>query len=402
MKEEQFLLKVLNYFIHEKSINEIPQDISLNKLYYIGQKHNVTAIIFVVLENAFKEMHLENDDIVQKFRMAMFSTIFTAEIRKQYFQEIVKEFEHNKIAYVLLKGYQLKELYPYPDLRTMGDIDILVNIEDRDMVDAIFKKAGYQKEFGEGNVWTYKCDNIFFEIHTELVFETIHTGINYEKYFKNVVSQLIKIDDSCRRYIKSEEYFLYLVFHIGKHMSSSGAGIRMLMDLALYIQKNEDKLNWNYIQIQLEKIKLMTFTSYLFAFMHEFFQTPICLDIKKCDIKTVIEMREYILNGGIFGFERPESIRYLRQGITLKNMNNRFLIRCKACLKLVFPGRKYMSFFLPQVEKNIILLPIAWIIRLTHNFHNRKKLKKSFKEMSIDNMETAKRQYDLLNKIGLY
>ena len=38
--------------------------------------------------------------------------------------------EENGIDYLPLKGYNLKKLYPKPELRTMGDADVLIRLAD--------------------------------------------------------------------------------------------------------------------------------------------------------------------------------------------------------------------------------------------------------------------------------
>ena len=67
----------------------------------------------------------------------------------------------------------------------------------------------------------------------------------------------------------------------------------------------------------------------------------------------------------------------------------------------MFPTRKYMTFFLPQVEKHIMLLPVAWVIRWKRTFNNRKYVKDRLEGMN-NNTEEARKQYYLLKKIGLY
>ena len=399
--EEKYLIKILNDYIHNNPVKIIPRNISLEILYQISKKHNITAIVYEILAEAFQNKTLEELDIIKRFQTDMISTIFISELQRECVKEIVRKFENNGITYVLLKGYQLKELYPNPDLRTMGDIDILISPENRDVVHEIFLSEGYQKDYGEGAVWTYRYNNVIFEIHTSLVFETIQNGINYDTYFKNATHCLIKKDDTYRRYIKPEIEFIYLMFHLAKHMCTFGAGIRMIMDIALYIMKHEKKLNWTFIQTELKNLKLMKFTSYIVNLIKEIFQISTVFPVKKCDRELLFEMQEYILTGGIFGFNRPYSISYLRRGISTQNINNKLLIKCRAYLKLIFPTRKYMTFFLPQVEKHIMLLPVAWVIRWKRTFNNRKYVKDRLEGMN-NNTEEARKQYYLLKKIGLY
>ena len=42
-----------------------------------------------------------------------------------------------------MKGYYLRECYPVPELRTFGDIDVLIHPEDRARTDDLMKRLGY-------------------------------------------------------------------------------------------------------------------------------------------------------------------------------------------------------------------------------------------------------------------
>lgn len=64
--------------------------------------------------------------------------------------------EEEKIPYAFFKGYELRELYPVPELRTMGDVDVLVRDEDLERTAEVLCGLGYQKEEGGGAVWAFK------------------------------------------------------------------------------------------------------------------------------------------------------------------------------------------------------------------------------------------------------
>ena len=55
--------------------------------------------------------------------------------------EVLDQFESFRIPYAILKGYRLKQDYPVPEFRTMGDVDFLIKEEHR--MEADRHAAGY-------------------------------------------------------------------------------------------------------------------------------------------------------------------------------------------------------------------------------------------------------------------
>ena len=135
----------------------------------------------------------------------------------------------------VFKGYELRELYPVPELRTMGDVDVLVRDEDLERTAEVLCGLGYQKEEGGGAVWAFKKDNFTYEVHRRLAFGSYWNDVDYEGYFAAAFDRLTTGEGS-RRYFTPEDHFIFLCFHLAKHLNSTGAGIRMVMDLALFLK----------------------------------------------------------------------------------------------------------------------------------------------------------------------
>ena len=151
---------------------------------------------------------------------------------------------------------------------------------------------------------------------------------------------------------------------------------------------------------ELKNISLLEFAENVLFLCHDLFGTQIPWEYRECDSKLLEQLLGYIMQGGIFGFERPDSIRRLRQGIGQQNLSGNRRIQILALLKLIFPGRKHMMAFLPAVEKHIWLLPAAWVKRWKMGIENKNRVEDSLSGFN-KNVEEAKEQYRLLKQIGL-
>ena len=89
----------------------------------------------------------------------------------------------------------------------------------------------------------------------------------------------------------------------------------------------------------------------------EWFGIPANIDPAdvQADADTLDQLKYYIMTGGIFGFERDDSIRRLRSGISGRTERASFLIRLKALWRIAFPKKKHMVYFIPALERYPVL-----------------------------------------------
>ena len=58
-------------------------------------------------------------------------------------KRIYKAFEENNIDYMPVKGCNMKSLYPAPEMRVMGDADILIKLDQYDKVEKVMNELGF-------------------------------------------------------------------------------------------------------------------------------------------------------------------------------------------------------------------------------------------------------------------
>lgn len=197
-----------------------------------------------------------------------------------------------------------------------------------------------------------------------------------------------------------ENHFLFLCFHLAKHLCSTGAGIRMILDIALYVRHYQKQMNWDYIWREADKLKLKDFIKNMLFICHKWFHIELSTSLPQMDLQTQTIFEEYVLSGGVFGFERDDGIRRLRKGIREEGRNGNFLVKKRALLYMAFPDREHMKAFVPALEKHPVLLPLAWVKRWGMGIRNKERVKNSLENFN-DNVDAAKEQWELLKRIGL-
>lgn len=395
----QWMVKLLDAYINKTDIT-LPPSCSAEKLYEAGKKHSVLPILFQVLCRQGSDCKDNSGKVMELFKKAYISAVYLASLQDCSLEELGEKLTERGIGYVPVKGSVIKKLYPEPDLRTMGDLDLLIQEKDRAAADEIMKSLGYERQGLGSNVWTYKRGLVTFEIHVNLAGKKYWNDVDYIGYFSELFQKSHPIGEKTERRLTLEDHFLFLCFHLAKHLCSTGAGIRMILDIALYIKHYDKQMDWQYIWEEADKLQLRDFIENMLFICRSWFHVETEVSAERMDSRIQAIFEEYVLSGGVFGFEREDSIRRLRKGIREEGSNRSLWVKLRALLYLAFPDREHMKDFLPELEDHPALLPAAWVKRWYLGLRNKERVKKSLENFS-GNVEGAKSQWELLKKIGL-
>ena len=65
------------------------------------------------------------------------------------------------------------------------------------------------------------------------------------------------------------EYYVYMIGHMAKHLKYGGIGIRMLLDLFVFAQKKKDSCDWKKVEAYLERGRLLKFSETMQRFLQQ-------------------------------------------------------------------------------------------------------------------------------------
>lgn len=383
---EKYLIHLLKSSVLNEIPKEKPNNVSFEKIFSLGKYHNVANICYYSIS---KLKNKPDEKLLFAWKEIKEKAVVKNIIQKNELNSILNIFNKNKIFNVILKGFELKKLYPSEDMRLMTDIDILVKKSDTQRVYNIMKSLKYEvKSFGKGK------DDIYFkppvmnvEIHNSLFDKTYE---EFDKYFQKLSNmENIKIKNLFECTFTDEDFFLFLFIHNVKHYMTSGIGVRAVLDIWLYIQEKKQSLDWNYIFSTLEKLKLKSF---YFNFTHlgeVWFGTE-----KENDID--VEIGKYIFSSGTYGNSKNNNLNNI-----LNKNNKTFLGKIIAIYSLCFPKLYNLEESYPVLRKYPFLLIFCYIHRgIKKIFFDRKKFKQ-VKEIldgdrkSIDYLKTLHKKSGL-------
>ena len=394
INSQQLILKVLRAFINNRKNITIKNSIDWKKFNRLTEINSVSGIIGYVLNQA---QNIDCPDKIKQFYTeAYFSTIAITTIRDEAMKSVIELLSKNGIDHLLFKGYVVKDLYTVPELRTFGDIDFAIRLEDRAKCNELMQQNGFRLLDDWEPVYSYEYELEHYEVHTELLDSNLNERIDYKAYFSDFWNHAQKIDK--HMYVLEPEYhLLYLLMHIAKHLYGSGAGIRMYLDIAFFIMHYREQIDWQHFQSEIEKLKLSDFVNTVFSAVDGWFEirSPISLKSKGSDF--LDKFTEFTLNGGVFGFvDKSSVVNQLR-----KNADERSINRSTTLLNRTFPPVKHMKARYTYLQTKPWLLPVAW----AHRFFKKKGTTvgyiKESKELLTTNKDEVIELNELYRQIGI-
>lgn len=388
--------KKIFFEILSSYINEIPlecnNEVNWNSIFRIANNHSLSGIIYITLQKQSNILNISKD-LLEKEKINYFTQLQNSINQEYEMEKIIKELSLKSIPHVLMKGYIIKNLYPNPDLRTMGDVDFLVKDKDIDKVHEVLLSLGYIHVKTVRKVRNYSKVGMNLEVHTSIFYDKISENVDYEEYFNKAWDNVILKEGNFTYEFTLEYHFIFLIAHLAKHFYNEGCGVRMFLDIAIYLKQYKDKIDWDYFCNELDKIKLEKFTKSVFTLCNFWFGVEFKEKVY-LEESFLENITEYVINSGTFGktVENDMLNRYRREMENSKTNTN---------LSMIFPSVDVLANEFSYLKKYKFLYPIAWINRTFRLVTRRKKItiykiinKSKFKE-------NAKNIYYMHRKIGL-
>lgn len=374
----------------------VPININWNYILELSQIHFVSGTIYTVIQKLDTKDKPE-ENILNKFKSAFFNTILRFDEQEKVYREVTKELNEFKIPHIFFKGAIIREYYPVKEMRTLGDIDFLIYESDQERTKHILEQIGYENITNIGH-WKYSKGKVILEAHDKLMYSQINETADYSSYFKNVWENSKNNNDEFTYEMNLEYHLIFILTHIAKHIYNSGAGIRMILDVAVILNKFGENLDYEYVWEELLKLNLDLFTKNIFGLCVKWFQVNIPDVYVNYQIHETIE--KYIIEGGTFGFNnRNFAIHIIRK--ELENTKDIKLAQFKAFWKKIFLDYKTIVNLYPILEKLPFLLPFAWISRGYKCIRERPNRTISILKGLFSKADEAKDSHSVIKYMGL-
>ena len=342
-------------------------DVDVDKVCHLAKYHSVNNIIYYGLKNH----KLDIPEKLSKENFVLLHKMVTQDSEKELLKE---EFNNKKLNYILVKGSMLRDYYPNPELREMGDMDILIDKKQTKEVFKTLEDLGYEYDHKDYcHVVYIKKPFVSIEAHLNL-FDSYNI---VSKYYDHIWEKASRVDGTTEYQLNSDETYMYLLTHAAKHFNSGGTGIRILADMYFYMKKHQ--LNFEYIDKYLNKYSLKDFSNVILSLSSKLFEG---IDLTEDEMIIL----EFLLNSGTYG-----TIANRNRLIMAKLSENELQTqKKKGLLGRMFPSYKKMEKRNPSLKKFPFLLPWFWFTRLLKGLFNFKSSKNEYNYIMNTNNEEIK------------
>lgn len=154
-------------------------------------------------------------------------------------EQIITQLTQNGIPCVVLKGSSVSRYYPAPDLRVLGDVDVLISKENIEKATDILQQLGYVLHGADHDFHLgFSRKDAYVEVHYDV------TSLP-----DNLAGQLTRLETA--HFLESTDsaaltshtfpvltetnQALSLLLHMVRHMYETGIGLRQMCDWAMFL-----------------------------------------------------------------------------------------------------------------------------------------------------------------------
>ncbi len=338
-----------------------------NKAIKTAAMHNVLPLLYDTLYIA----RIERDIVLNTAENAALQAVQQSYHLLFLSKYVINLLEDNGVKTVLLKGSSTASLYPVPELRKSGDVDLLLeNEESVDRACSILSKAGFQienEQHAHHHIVYKSPDGIDVELHSLLVepfdnnrinnyLESVKVGIFKDIFRENIMGIELPV-------LNEAFHAFYLLLHMLQHFLRSGFGLKLVCDWAVFWNRDipqQDKSQ--FIQLIKESgiygfARMVTLLCiYYLGLCRDNVSFMLCLEHsshEKADVKKEMEEKEAeefmeeVLEAGEFGKTSPDRMVALRG---------------TGWISYIREFHHQMRLAYPEAGRIIIIWPVLWIM----------------------------------------
>lgn len=396
----EYLFKILELAIHNKTI-ELPQkEIDWNFIGRIACENSILPIIYTKIAE-LPESYLPQSEVMLFWKSISFKMGMKQMVSFGEFKKVIEKARENNISLIPFKGAALAQLYPRYFERYSCDFDILAKKNERPYVHKMLVEMGYECDDYKEMVPVYRIpDKVKLEIHFSL----------YEDYEGSQIDLLNKMQlDNPKKYVpidlKSvqfntlgyDEHLIYQFFHIIKHFSFEGISLKYLTDIVLYVEHYHDKMDWNNVWERLRELQYDKFAKIIFFVASKYLGLKYVLfDESEIEKKNVDDFLEETLQSKKEGHIKWGTVRMLEPYL-FRNATIEMQDQIK--WSMMFPKAENMPERYAYARKYKILLPYAWLERIVRHMYWKTIKKRS--NTASDTINEATHKLVVLQDMGI-
>lgn len=250
--------------------------------------HAISALPGFILH----ALHLP-DDLLKRWKSQIYGQIIHFDAYMQAQQALPLT-----IPYVILKGASAAKYYPHPQLRAMGDIDVMTRREDYEAACNMLMDSGYQEttdEEDEHRGRHRKFEKYGFAVEIHIFFGNLKSPEKTQRFDDYIISSITP-----SHVLPDLVNGLVLIEHINQHMEV-GLGLRQIIDYMMFVDRCLTDETWPAFEGMLGETGLEPLALAVTRMCEMYLGLTPHLWCAKTDEKLCANLMDYVLSCGDFG-----------------------------------------------------------------------------------------------------
>lgn len=329
----------------------------------------VFPLLFSVLDSQLQEKL--NSDRYTELREEFFCYAIANTQNFSEHSELHELMTTNGIPYVVMKGFASAMYYPDPSLRSMGDVDFIVNPDNLRKAGDLLESIGFTIDHGvedENKHIAYTRPPMsIWELHRTV------NGIPNGKVGQTIQAEIDRAIDTAALANQDDvtcmapdklHHGLIMLLHTASHLTSEGVGLRHLCDWVVFASSMSDSEFREIFEKKLKSFGLWHFAQVLTLLGINYLGAPKrvwaleAIESHEVNDETLVALMDDILSGGNFGTKDANRYREIKY-ISDRNENtvSRKGIVTQGIKSLNEKTYRDFSF----IDKHKVLLLVGWI-----------------------------------------
>ena len=378
--EFQFLLRLTSAGSTGETVTQPDFPVDWQKVQRLAQEQAVTALVGYALKRS-PELDCPAP-VRQLMTQSMRSAAIRNSLKRAAVFALLERMEAAGIHVVLMKGFVAGMCYASPECRTSADSDVLVDPKDEDRACDFFEQEGstVQRRAATGHHDVARHPQLgIVELHVQLYDEIMEDAwfdqMDGSEYI-NEPHRLIRTEDGDFYTLGDTDHLIFLSLHMIKHFILSGMGIRMMLDVALWMNRHRDTVDFaRYWRTMEEQKYTQLMNGILWALIRYGGFCPENFPGIGEENTTQVDMILTDLEqGGLMGMRDKEERNdgwheYNRQKLLARMNPWQYKVymlrwRFRDGWRFVFPRKHTLAQKYPYIVERPWLLPYAWAHRL--------------------------------------
>jgi hypothetical protein len=337
----------------------LSEGFALSKTYALFARHGAHAIFYHGARLCGVDESLP--EMTDAFHGAC-RTLIALERQSAAAERIYSALRDGSLFFLPIKGARLGSLYPCPEMRRMGDVDILIDPREYSRVREVMLSLGFIEGDSTGYDLAWDGLGVHVELHKSL-FSPKDSDLY--SYFSDAWSRADRGQDGALHLSAADEY-VFIFAHFTRHYRDAGIGIKHFADLWVW-RLAHPEMDRDHVDRELDRLGLLRFHENVLSTLNAVFAFAPETDISRYIFRNILSSGEY----------GRRSARVLSSALREKNAEGSLArVKAKRFLSRVFPSRSELEEACPSSKKYPATLPAAWCAYLFRRVLEKGKVKR--------------------------